>query len=150
MSKKYSLLGDDLMVTDTSTDGKELRKLDVLHDVLKRYNYDEQRREPVDTNHIEIFFVQSLNSRKLNALDKKNYAEMQRATRLFADGKSMIIPYVIMYKDDKELIVCELKQNEKTSYWKVIRDNKFSYRELNYLIDTLRSAGVFIIHEKPR
>jgi hypothetical protein len=48
-----------------------------------------------------------------------------------------------MKRHGEEIVVCQLTSLNGKPFWKVVRASNFSCRELSYLINTLKEAGIF-------
>lgn len=146
MSLIFNLIGNTLMVANTDNSSQNLQNLTILQSVTKQYASNDNRREALDSNALNIYFIQGPDGVKYECIEE-NYGTIHHKLFEFLHGRGTV-PYMIMYKHGVELIVCELsipKEEKQHPFWRVIRTHNYNIREIDYLIETMRKAKVYIL-----
>ena len=115
-----------------------------LLSVTQRISDYERVHEAVQTDQMSIKLVCNFSKKSWNLLNHDNY---EAARKVLADALNdegcFYIPFIIMKRHGKEIVTCQLVTNDGKPYWKVVRANDFSHRELSYLINVLKEAGLY-------
>ena len=142
MSARFNLQGKSLLVSKTDSDREDLDALPELLEITHQYSGNDILREAVETDKITIQLICNFSKISYNLLSKNDYNGIKHAIADVLERDSVNIPYVVMKKRGRELIVCELAIKSKP-FWRVVRTNDFTYRELNYLASILKEAGIY-------
>lgn len=139
----FSLQDGHLMVTSLSKRSKALDSLEGLFNVTQNLTSHEIIRETVETDLMSVEMVCNFNKFSVDLMNEEHHEDAKQAIAdvLLNDGVN--IPYIIMKKYDKELLVCQLAIRNEKPYWKVIRASNFTHRELSFFISVLKRAGIY-------
>jgi len=142
MSARFNLQGKSLLVSKPDSGREDLDALPELLEITHRYSDNDTFREAVETDKITIQLICNFSKKSYNLLSKSDYGGIKNAIADVLERDSVNIPYVVMKKSGKELIVCGLAIKSKP-FWRVVRTNNFTFRELNYLASVLKEAGIY-------
>ena len=142
MSAQFNLQGKSLLVSKPDSGREDLDALPELLEITHRYSDNDTFREAVEIDKITIQLICNFSKKSYNLLSKSDYDGIKHAITDVLERDSVNIPYVVMKKSGRELIVCELAIKDKP-FWRVVRTNNFTFRELNYLASVLKEAGIY-------
>ena len=93
---------------------------------------------------MSIKLVCNFSKKSWNILNHDNFeAVRQTVADYLNDEESVYDPYIIMKRHGKEIVACQLVSLNGKPYWKVIRASDFTARELSYLINVIKDAGLY-------
>jgi hypothetical protein len=144
MSTHFSLLNNQLIISKPENSTENLDSLSELLAITQRISDYERVHEAVQTEQMSIKLVCNFSKKSWNLLNHDNYETIRQVVANFLNSDDDIyIPYVIMKRHGEEIVVCQLTSLNGKPFWKVVRASNFSCRELSYLINTLKEAGIF-------
>ena len=144
MSTHFSLLNNQLIISKPEKGIENLDSLSELLAITQRISDYERVHEAVQTEQMSIKLVCNFSKKSWNLLNHDNYETIRQVVAIFLNNDDDIyIPYVIMKRHGEEIVVCQLSSLNGKPFWKVVRASNFSCRELSYLINTLKEAGIF-------
>lgn len=144
MSTHFSLLNNQLIISKPENGTENLDSLSELLAITQRISDYERVHEAVQTEQMSIKLVCNFSKKSWNLLNHDNYETIRQVVANFLNNDGDIyIPYVIMKRHGEEIVVCQLSSLNGKPFWKVVRASNFSCRELSYLINTLKEAGIF-------
>lgn len=144
MSTHFSLLNNQLIISKPEKGIENLDSLSELLAITQRISDYERVHEAVQTEQMSIKLVCNFSKKSWNLLNHDNYETIRQVVANFLNNDDDIyIPYVIMKRHGEEIVVCQLSSLNGKPFWKVVRASNFSCRELSYLINTLKEAGIF-------
>lgn len=144
MSTHFSLLNNQLIISKPEKGTENLDSLSELLAITQRISDYERVHEAVQTEQMSIKLVCNFSKKSWNLLNHDNYETIRQVVANFLNNDGDIyIPYVIMKRHGEEIVVCQLSSLNGKPFWKVVRASNFSCRELSYLINTLKEAGIF-------
>jgi len=144
MSTHFSLLNNQLIISKPENGTENLDSLSELLAITQRISDYERVHEAVQTEQMSIKLVCNFSKKSWNLLNHDNYETIRQVVANFLNSDDDIyIPYVIMKRHGEEIVVCQLTSLNGKPFWKVVRASNFSCRELSYLINTLKEAGIF-------
>jgi len=144
MSTHFSLLNNQLIITKPENGTENLDSLSELLAITQRISDYERVHEAVQTEQMSIKLVCNFSKKSWNLLNHDNYETIRQVVANFLNSDDDIyIPFVIMKRHGEEIVVCQLTSLNGKPFWKVVRASNFSCRELSYLINTLKEAGIF-------
>lgn len=144
MSTHFSLLNNQLIISKPENGTENLDSLSELLAITQRISDYERVHEAVQTEQMSIKLVCNFSKKSWNLLNHDNYETIRQVVANFLNSDDDIyIPYVIMKRHGEEIVVCQLTSLNGKPFWKVVRASNFLCRELSYLINTLKEAGIF-------
>ena len=144
MSTHFSLQDEKLVISKPEDSPEKLYSLTDLLSVTQRISDYEKVHEAVQTDQMSIKMVCNFSKKNWNLLNHDNYEAVQQAVANVLDDEECVnTPYIIMKRHGKEILVCQLSSLYGKPYWKVVRANDFTHRELSYLIGVMKDAGLY-------
>ena len=144
MSTHFSLLNNQLIISKPENSTENLDSLSELLAITQRISDYERVHEAVQTEQMSIKLVCNFSKKSWNLLNHDNYETIRQVVADFLSSDDNIyIPFVIMRRHGEEIVACQLTSLNGKPFWKVVRASNFSCRELSYLINTLKEAGIF-------
>lgn len=144
MSTRFSLQNNHLVLSKPDDCIDRLDSLAELLAITQRISDYEKVREAVQTEQMSIKMVCNFTKKSWNILNSDNYEAARQAVANVLDDKECIYtPYIIMKRHGKEILVCQLALQNEKPYWKVVRAEDFTCRELSYLINVIKEAGLY-------
>ena len=144
MSTRFSLQNNHLVLSKPDDCIDRLDSLTELLAITQRISDYEKVREAVQTEQMSIKMVCNFTKKSWNILNSDNYEAARQAVANAIDDKECIYtPYIIMKRHGKEILVCQLTLQNEKPYWKVVRAEDFTCRELSYLINVIKEAGLY-------
>lgn len=144
MSTRFSLQNNHLVLSKPDDCIDRLDSLAELLAITQRISDYEKVREAVQTEQMSIKMVCNFTKKSWNILNGDNYEAARQAVANVLDDKECIYtPYIIMKRHGKEILVCQLALQNEKPYWKVVRAEDFTCRELSYLINVIKEAGLY-------
>ena len=144
MSTRFSLQNNHLVLSKPDDCIDRLDSLTELLAITQRISDYEKVHEAVQTEQMSIKMVCNFTKKSWNILNSDNYeAARQAVANVINDEECVNVPYIIMKRHGKEILVCQLALQNEKPYWKVVRAEDFTCRELSYLINVIKEAGLY-------
>ena len=144
MSTRFSLQNNHLVLSKPDDCINRLDSLTELLAITQRISDYEKVHEAVQTEQMSIKMVCNFTKKSWNILNSDNYeAARQAVANVINDEECVNVPYIIMKRHGKEILVCQLALQNEKPYWKVVRAEDFTCRELSYLINVIKEAGLY-------
>ena len=144
MSTRFSLQNNHLVLSKPDDCINRLDSLTELLAITQRISDYEKVHEAVQTEQMSIKMVCNFTKKSWNILNSDNYeAARQAVANVINDEECVNVPYIIMKRHGKEILVCQLALQNERPYWKVVRAEDFTCRELSYLINVIKEAGLY-------
>lgn len=144
MSTRFSLQNNHLVLSKPDDCIDRLDSLTELLAITQRISDYEKVHEAVQTEQMSIKMVCNFTKKSWNILNSDNYeAARQAVANVINDEECVNVPYIIMKRHGKEILVCQLALQNEKPYWKVVRAEDFTCRELSYLISVIKEAGLY-------
>ena len=143
-STHFSIQDGKLVISKPEDSTESLDSLSELLTITQKISDYERVHEAVQTDQMSIKMVCNFTKKSWNLLNRDNYEVVgQVVADVLSDEECVNIPYVIMKRHGKEILVCQLSSLKGKPYWKVVRANDFSHRELSYLINVMKDASLY-------
>ena len=144
MSTHFSLQDNKLVLSRPENTPDRLDSLTELLTITQRISDYEKVHEAVQTEQMSIKLVCNFSKKSWNIQNHDSFeAVRQTVADYLNDEESVYDPYIIMKRHGKEIVACQLASLNGKPYWKVIRASDFTARELSYLINVIKDAGLY-------
>ena len=145
MSTHFSLQDNNKLVLSRPEDTPDrLDSLTELLSITQRISDYEKVHEAVQTEQMSIKLVCNFSKKSWNLLNHDNFEVVRQTVANYLNDEECVYdPYIIMKRHGKEIVACRLISLDRKTYWKVIRANDFTARELSYLISVIKDAGLY-------
>ena len=144
MSTRFSLQDNHLVLSKPDDCNDRLDSLSELFAVTQKISDYEKIYEAVQTEQMSVKMVCNFTKKSWNILNHDNYeAARQAVADAIENDECVNTPYIIMKRHGKEILVCQLALLNGKPYWKVVRASDFTHRELSYLINVIKEAGLY-------
>lgn len=142
--RKYSL--DNGRIIEFESEDEKNDELSVIYrEIMAR---DKNRKKPpFDESLVAIDFVCSnecTSAELINDTTEDELAKVRQAVRDYVENKEGAhMPYIIYRKSMRERICCECTRIDDKVFWRVLRADSITSRDIKYLVDTMKAAGIY-------
>ena len=146
MSTRFSVRDNHLVMTGPDDNHDCLDSLTRLYYLTQEISEHDRVHEAVQTERISIKMVCNFSGKSWDMLNQNNFEAVRQAVaNILNNDECVNVPYIIMKRDDKETLVCQLSilGEKRRPCWKVVRANDFSWNELAYFVNSLKKASVY-------
>ena len=148
MAATFSVDPTGFLILRTNKRGDNTVSLSELLNITQNLSLGETHHDAIDLKRISIKMVCNFSKQTYDLLDESQFNYAGNVVKDVIENESVNVPYVIMFRDRQEHIVCKISFNDEKPYWQVVRSGDFTHRELSYYVNILKHAGILSLSKR--